>query len=75
MALDRNSEFIDAVDEADARRQALRVTFIGVLVAFVLGFGLVSLLIYGRVLTDDAAVVSAPPSAITVPAAPTPKTP
>jgi hypothetical protein len=75
MALDRNGDFIDTADEADARRQARRVTLMGVLVAFVLGFGLVSLLVYGRILTDDAAVVSVQPSAVTVPAAPTPKTP
>lgn len=73
MALHQDREFIDA--EADTRRQARRISLIGVLVAFVLGFGLVSLLIYGRILTDDAAVVSTPPSAITAPAAPTPSAP
>ena len=50
MALNQDREFIDAAGEADARRQARRISFVGVLVAFVLGFGLVSLLIYGRIL-------------------------
>ena len=75
MALNQDREFIDAAGEANARRQARRISFIGVLVAFVLGFGLVSLLIYGRILTDDAAVVSTPSSVVTAPAAPTPSTP
>lgn len=73
MALDQDRDFIDA--EADARREARRISLIGVFVAFVLGFGLVSLLLYGRILTDDAAVVSIPPAAVTAPAAPTPSTP
>lgn len=47
-------------------------TLIGVLIALVLGFGLVWLVLYGRILTDDAAVVSTPPAAVTAPIAPAP---
>ncbi len=70
MALHDN-DFIDESDEADAGRAPRTIPLIGVLVAFVLGFSLVSLLLYGRILTDDAAVVSSPPAAITAPVAPT----
>lgn len=71
MALNHEHDFIDADDEVEARREARRITLVGVFVAFVLGLGLVSLLLYGRILMDGT-VVATPPAAITAPIAPTP---
>ena len=71
MALNHEHDFIDAEDEVEARREARRITLIGAFVAFVLGLGLVSLLLYGKILMDEA-VVATPPAAITAPIAPTP---
>ena len=70
MALNHD-DFIDAEDEVEARREARRITFIGVFVAFVLGFGLVSLLLYGKILMDEAVVVTPPAVVVTGPIAPT----
>lgn len=63
MALDQNRDFIDVADEAIARRDARRVILVGVLALFVLGVVLFSVLMYGRILTDDAGIVSAFPAA------------
>lgn len=62
MALDHNSDFIDVADEAIARRDARRVILVGVFALFVLGVVLFSVLMYGRILTDDAGIVSAFPA-------------
>lgn len=70
MALNHEHDFIDAEDEVEARREARRIALIGGFVAVVLGFGLVSLLLYGKILMDEA-VVATPPAAITAPIAPT----
>ena len=64
MALEQNRDFIDVVDEAAARRDARRVTLVGVLASVVLGIGLLSVLMYGRILTDDAGIVSTSPAAL-----------
>lgn len=66
MALDRDHDFIDMEDEAEARRDARRVTLLGVSLSLVLGAVLVSALMYGRVLTDDAgAALHSPPALVT----------
>ncbi|WP_143111311.1 hypothetical protein [Hyphomicrobium facile] len=62
MALEQNRDFIDVADEAIARREARRVILVGVLALFVLGVVLFSVLMYGRILTDDAGIVSAIPA-------------
>jgi hypothetical protein len=70
MAIDHDRDFMDEADRLEARKETLRVSFVGLVVAFVLGFGLVSLLLYGRILVDDAATVAAQPAGITGPVAP-----
>jgi hypothetical protein len=75
MALDRERDFVDVEDEADSRRAARRVSFIGVLTIFVLGFALILLLTYGRILTDSSVAELTGPPAVTVPKAETPVTP
>jgi hypothetical protein len=47
------------------------IPLIGVLIAFVLGFGLVSLMMHGRTVPGDAPVIKTSPAAITGPVAPT----
>lgn len=70
MTIDHDHDFIDVADEADARRAALIVSLIGLLGVLLLGVGLISLLMYGRILTDsDVTELTARP-AITVPQAP-----
>ena len=70
MVLDHDRDFIDIADEADARRAARRVFFIGMFVVLLLGFGLISLLVYGRILTDSNVAQWTAPAPITVPDAP-----
>jgi hypothetical protein len=70
MALDRERNFVDFAEEADASRAARRVALVGTLIVLALGFGLVALLMYGRVLTDDGVVALSAPAAVTVPQAP-----
>ena len=53
MALHHDREFIEIADEAEARRAAWRISFIGILAVLLLGVGLVSLLLYGRILSDN----------------------
>jgi hypothetical protein len=72
MALDQNRDFIDVADEALARRDARRVTLVGVLASLVLGIALLSVLMYGRILTDDAGIVSTSPAALVALDGPTP---
>lgn len=74
MALDRNRDFIDGADEAIARREARRVTLVGVLASFVIGIGLLSILMYGRILTDDVGVVSTSPASLVASGEPKPNT-
>jgi hypothetical protein len=72
MAIIPNRDPVDVPNtRARTRLRNNRIPLIGVLIAFVLGFGLVSLMMHGRVLPGDAAVVTAPPAAITGPVAPT----
>ncbi|HET6390242.1 hypothetical protein [Hyphomicrobium sp.] len=75
MALDQEHEFVDLEDEAEARRYARRVTWIGVLASFALGAVLVSSLMYGRILTDDTGKVLTPPTALVASDAPKQDTP
>lgn len=75
MAFHHDRDFIDIAEEADARRAARRVSLIGLLVALPVGFGLISLLMYSHILTDNNVVELTAPPAITVPQAPTPRTP
>ncbi len=75
MALEQQHDFIDDADEALARQEARRVTLVGVGVAFVLGIVLVSVLMYGRILTDDAGIVLSSPAALVASDAPKPNTP
>jgi hypothetical protein len=72
MAIDQDHDFMDAADRVEAQKEARRVSLIGIAVALILGFGLVSLLFYGRILTDHAPVASTPPAVVTTPATPTP---
>ncbi|MBS0250539.1 MAG: hypothetical protein JSR78_05680 [Proteobacteria bacterium] len=70
MAIDHDRDFIDVADEADARRAARIVSIVGLFGVMVLGVVLVSLLMYGRILTDsDVTELTARP-AVTVPQAP-----
>jgi hypothetical protein len=64
MALDQSRNFIDVADEAAARRDAQRVALVGVLASLVVGIALLSALMYGRILTDDAGIVSTSPAAL-----------
>ncbi|WP_045837048.1 hypothetical protein [Hyphomicrobium sp. 99] len=75
MALKRDHDFIDVADEALARRDARRIVWIGVFVSFVLGIVLLSVLMYGRILTDDAGIVSTSPAALVAFDTPKPNTP
>lgn len=70
MEIDQDHDFMDEAARLAARKETVRVSFIGLLVAFVLGFALVFLLIYGRILVDDAAIVATTPTALTGPVAP-----
>jgi len=70
MTIDHDHDFIDVADEADARRAALIVSLIGLLGVLVLGVGLISLLMYGRILTDSGVTELTARPAITVPQAP-----
>ena len=72
MALNQEHEFIDAEEEIEARRAVRRISLVSVIVAFVFGFGLVSLLLYGRTLMDDGKIIPTPPAAITAPETPPP---
>jgi hypothetical protein len=71
MTIDQDHDFMSDSDRVEARRETLRVSLVGLLVAFVLGVGLVSLLSYGRILVSDAATVASQPAVITGPVAPT----
>lgn len=78
MALNRNHDFVDLEEEAEARQAARRVSLIGMVAVLLLGIGLVGLLMYGRILTDNGVVELTAPPSITVPHAPTspqPRTP
>lgn len=75
MALDHERNFVDIAEEADAGGSARRVILVGTLVVLALGFGLVALLMYWRVLTDDGVVELTAPAAVTVPQAPAHVTP
>jgi hypothetical protein len=78
MALNHDRDFIDVEEEAEARQAALRVSLIGILAVLLLGIGLVGLLMYGRILTDNGVVELTAPPAVTVPQAPVspqPRTP
>lgn len=70
MTIDHDHDFIDVADEADARRAARIVSLIGLLGVLVLGVGLISLLMYGRILTDSGVTELTARPAITVPQAP-----
>jgi hypothetical protein len=67
MALDHERNFVDIAEEADARRAARQVFLVGSLAVLALGFGLVALLMYGRILTDDGVAELTAPAAVTVP--------
>ena len=72
MALNQEHEFIDAEEEIEVRRAGRRISLVSVIVAFVFGFGLVSLLLYGRTLMDEGKFIPTPPAAITAPETPPP---
>lgn len=74
MTLNHDREFVDTAEEADARRAARRISLIGSLAALILGFGLVSLLMYGP-LSDSGVRELSPSSPVTAPKIPTPKAP
>lgn len=70
MMIDHDRDFIDVADEADARRAARIVSLVGSLGVLVLGVMLISLLLYGPILTDsNVAELTARP-AVVVPQAP-----
>lgn len=75
MALDRDHDFVDIEDEAEARRDARRVTLLGVVFSFVLGTVLVSALMYGRVLTDDVGIILTAPTELVASDVPKQNTP
>ncbi len=72
MALDHDRDFVGNAEKAEARQTALRAYLIGSVVTLLLGFGLVSLLIYGPILMDNGAVDLSTPPAVIVPVVPTP---
>jgi len=77
MTINHDREFVDVAEEADARRAARRVSMIGALIVFVVGFGLISLLMYGPIFRSDGAVELPAPQAVVIPQsqAPAPNTP
>ncbi len=72
MALDHDRDFIGVAEEAEARQAARRVYLMGSVVALLLGFGLVSLLIYGPIPMDNGVVDLTPQPAVVGTVAPTP---
>lgn len=71
MIIDHDRDFIDVADEADARRAARIVSIVGVFGVMVLGVVLISLLMYGRILSDSNVTELTARPAVTVPQAPT----
>jgi hypothetical protein len=67
MALNHDHDFVEAAEEIDARHALRKVSLAAIVVAFFLGFSLISLLVYGRILTDSNVVELTAPAAVTVP--------
>jgi hypothetical protein len=69
VALNHDRDFMEIAEETDARQALHRVSFAAIILAFLLGFGLISLLVYGRILTDSNVVELSTPAAVPVPEA------
>jgi hypothetical protein len=74
MTLNPDRRYLENSEEADALRAARRVSVLGSLGALVLGFGLISLLIYGPLSETGVSELTAT-APMTVPHVPTPEAP